>query len=404
MGFVFIQTMGLYYESVIIMKLLIINILLSFFAVNSFAQTHANEIGMLRGTVLAQRLAQAKTYADLTRVFVLSKNDHKLFYEDLKKYKLLNKPLPKFSYEKSTLTFQGPTKKSTLNFKDAASNKIYFNGYAIGMKEPLSYIQSLILVRDIYTRKNKSALYNSRYNSLYNLIFPKAEAAEGKESTTFEYFWAALVSSESIEMSALSQETSLLALEATLIQSYEKIISGNADINFERAEKFGDSSHLLAINKFTCSGNRLSRLSYGTVVEDGFRVDGESEPFAFIKFNPKSGYTGEYTYITKSPESVKCSFEADLDGTIKTKSTDSVCAKKGENIFKIVSHDKSWADVVIDTILRKHSRVYGDFPKIADACCQKKGCEAKVNAAVDRALNQYTKRVYSPEPKSKATR
>ncbi|MES2770068.1 MAG: hypothetical protein V4596_13065 [Bdellovibrionota bacterium] len=396
------------------MKLLIINILLSFFVVNSFAQTHANEIGMLRGTVLAQRLAQAKTYADLNRIFVLSKNDRKLFYEDLKKYKLLDKPLPKFSYEKSTLTFQGPSKKIALSFKDVASNKIYFNGYAIGMKEPLSYIQSLILVRDIYARKNKSALYNSRYNSLYNLIFPNAEAAEAKDGSTLEYLWAALVSSESVKISGAAK-ISFLFLEERLIDAYEKTISNKADGglllgdgNFDHAEKFGDASHAVALNKFTCSGNRLSKLTYGPVIENGFRVEGEVDPWAFIKFNPKSGYTGEYTYTTKSSEAVKCSFEAGLDGTIKTKSMESVCAKKGENIFKIVSSHKNLLDHAFDhayeVITTSSGRLYGDFPKVADACCQKKGCEAKVNAAVDRALNQYTKRVYSPKPKSKATR
>lgn len=354
--------------------------------VSAKAVSQSSDIGAFRAGKMAQQLAKAKKYKNIVNILNLSSQDKNLLYQDLKKTNSLEKSLPSFSYKEKIITSKEGDYSIEIDYRDFSKKILYINGSKVDLSQKISYVHALLKIKQISSKK-KAAFFS---------FIPEAQAKA--DSNSFDYIWASVVSSDSSSMADLSEWSSKFALEETLVQTYENIIDtasdgtlGGGNGNFELAKKLGPTAHTIFLDRFTCKNNRLHKLSHEEPVFSGERM---SPLYAnerdYLIFVPGVGYTG--SHVSTSQDILKCNFEADLQGKITSITNDSSCAKVGESIFEI-AYDE-WKTVLY----------FGDFPKVADSCCKKKGCEAKVNAAIERKLSEYIARVKQSGSKSKGSR
>jgi hypothetical protein len=312
---------------------------------NSLALENARELGMLKGTELSLRLARVRTYGELKKIFRLSVGDQKSFDHDLKKKNFSKKKLPKFTYNDSVITFHNTPGETLFDFKEIASNKLHLNGKQIDLSNPISYLDAIKLVRNILGKDKKTALLG--------VFLPYAMAAENENS--FESLWALIISS-SLNPEDLKLFSSSLALEKTIIQTYSDFVEISSTEYFP---------------KFKCSGSRLSEIS-----KEGFESETRS-----LTYTPGTGFKGKYLYVGDKIVS-ECSFETDDLGTVTlSKGEDRRCTKVGDKIFEIENRESKFFN----------NLEYGDYPKVADACCRKKGCPEEVDAGIARVDSRLQK-------------
>ncbi len=393
----------------------------------------------LRATSFARKIVLAKDFKALSHTLSLSKSDKKLFEADFKRaFKKKSQPLS-IVYKDTTIRFGKAKDKVEIDFRDISKKVLRFNNVKIDIRKKISYMKALVRVRDI--RRKKSAV-------LFDLFISEAHA---DESGKFDPIYAALISSESnlTELSVPSR-----ALEETLIQTYRREITYAADGdwlitgNFGEARKKGGSVHVhrVFLLNFTCENDRLKKIVDGIGINNG-RVRKKPFSFNYLDFNPSDNtYSGEvflrrreshFQTDGKDLESLssefRCKIQTNQNGEItlsqKVKGDKDPkmnlyqgCPEIGENIFEIGSTFQWYENGefvksgVIDTVLEglTPSRgfrgtyksqtllTFGEFPKVADTCCKKRGCYEKVQGALDQMLREYEQRVIREEGEKSA--
>lgn len=340
------------------MKLISISVIFIFmFSVRSFAVENQKEIAMLKGTILAMQLSKAKTYGDLEKIFHLSKSDQNLFDTDLKSKKLLDKKLPHIQYKDAEIVFKDSAGDVVFDFEDIALQKLYMNGHKIDVSQKIPYAKALVMVKDI--------LKDSRHTALMNWILPIAVADDG--GSWFANCWAAVISSSSYgDPTDLKPRSASMALAETIIQTFDSL----------------EPKYKKEFLEFTCKNNRLDKISN--------RMNSDSVGGAAkIQYTPGKGYTGSYTFVGAYADyQDDCSFQANEQGVItqmdedddapEFKHADNFCAKKGTSLFDIVNIEET------------NSLAFGEYPKVADACCKDVAhkCAERVQAHTSQFWNQ----------------
>lgn len=409
---------------------------------------HENDIALLVATASANQLARAITLKDLANVLNTREADRKAFLNDIKKLKLENALVPIFQYSGTHITFGRGSTELKVDFKHAAQKILYLNGRKIEVATRLSYADAVATIKNVIgnpskKQKTKSATLSLSMNSAV------ASTQTRADNTALQYIYGLFFSGAAANVVLLEMPISSIA--GALSLTYKAQISRDVEFNFEQYENHPRSHyHAISLLRFTCKGGRLDTITPGAGVKDGeINTKGYSFISNKLKYNPADNtfviddWFGRHrTFVYGSDgESIgsrdvtgRCKIRTRYDGTIveskligqeteshqgryqSVKKT-SVCPPVGSSLFDIGSRtqrvDQSGNIMGRDLVQWTFDNVssasehlgargtsndqiqldYGQFPVVADACCQEKGCAEKVNSGVDRALQAYVDRV-----------
>jgi len=416
------------------LRKLIYLLLLIFLSSNVLAKDNSKEVALFKATMFASQLSQAATLENMSTNLFLTDADRKLFLEDLKKNKQLKSPMPKFSYNGTVVVIGEGSAQLKVEFKDISNKVIYLNNKKVEIKEYKPYVNSLVLIRDVFKK--------SSINTFLNLFINEAYADTSTRSPwSFDFIYAALISSQS-KLENLTPPNAALA--ETILQTYEKLMDNGQYKYLKHQRRF------ILLPRFTCKDGRLDEirewynsLDKSSAFQANFELYLKYDP-QDNSFNVKEMFMSNHI-MQKNKETetgsklitMTCDIRSKYDGTItestvvratqeevnfKSEFGKATCPEIGSSLFDISSKamnvDEKGNIIQNDLVTRGVGKLIdfqytkdamlmpklGQFPIVADACCKETGCAEQVNAGIDKKIQSYRARFQKESKAAEGTR
>ncbi|MES3039390.1 MAG: hypothetical protein V4736_15890 [Bdellovibrionota bacterium] len=339
-------------------------ILCFFSSLSSFAAINEKDLAaMVIVSELASKFHLADSFGNLPNKLSMSRADNKIYLRDIEKNKFQNVKLPVFVTEGTKIKTGKGNNTFTIDFKNISKSVITVNNLKMDLSTPLSYGKAKTMI---------NTFFQGRSNVYFNLMIPSAQADIPLTPATIAY--AAMITEASAVAETRVQDLRaasipLESLESTIIGTYEADVVQNLErLAFANSKTSRPTGLYYTTPMFSCSNGKLSEMQRAVLISEGKSVTPGSMQITRTKLNfiPKSGL-----YVLAHSN---CSTYAKPNGdVVPTPSTEKLkaCPDTGKTFFR--------------------NGPFYEYPRVAMACCAKKGCKERVDRGIAALQAKFPK-------------